>query len=220
MFWRSRKIRVPGYHSKRHPDTRHWHHYQHFFGGRALSHSASQRRPFDHRVHTICRPYEKTGRPVRRLRIPCGLLKQLLLLSSLHPPVVPSSKRRDAYPFPRARRLCPPPRRPIRPIISPPPPSPSSSSKIDAIRSDRNASKGNRPRCSTAPRSRITPRYRDHLIPYSFLHVVRNESVRLISRLDWRFLWRFPLIIISRNGSFEFPSNANRSSLIDVRESL
>lgn len=44
-----------------------------------------KRRPFSHRVHTICRPYEKTGRPVRRLRIPCGLLKQLssLLLSSL-----------------------------------------------------------------------------------------------------------------------------------------
>lgn len=46
---------------------------------------SSRRESFGHRVHTICRPYEKTGRPVRRLRIPCGLLKQLLLLSSLRP---------------------------------------------------------------------------------------------------------------------------------------
>lgn len=66
------------------------------------------RRPFSHRVHTICRPYEKTGRPVRCLRIPCGLLKQLssLLLSS---PSLPRSyhlrRRRGPYPFPRAQWL-------------------------------------------------------------------------------------------------------------------
>lgn len=81
--------------------------------------SPRERRPFGHRVHTICRPYEKTGRPVRerRLRIPCGLLKQLLLLSlfslSLFPSL-PRSRRpgRRGGGVPVPKRLRPGPRRP------------------------------------------------------------------------------------------------------------
>lgn len=65
---------------------------------------AKARRPFGHRVHTICRPYEKTGRPVRRLRIPCGLLKQLLRFSLLlpFPPIVPSSTATRRVPVPKS----------------------------------------------------------------------------------------------------------------------
>lgn len=79
-----------------------------------------RQRSFGHRVHTICRPYEKTGRPVRRrLRIPCGLLKQLFCFSlPFSSPIVPFSTTTKRVPVPKSRRPSLPPHQLARAIIS------------------------------------------------------------------------------------------------------
>ena len=85
-----------------------------------MSRIVKARRSFGHRVHTICRPYEKTGRPVRRLRIPCGLLKQLLRFS-LPFPFLPRYRAilDDDEARTRSQEFDGYPSRPNRAIISP-----------------------------------------------------------------------------------------------------